>query len=68
MQPYDPESPFDGDFVKKGDIFEVHNGLICVVDSFTEFESKCFKNLTNNLDHWVRLNTFDIHIVHCISI
>ena len=42
LDAYDPESPFNGDFVKKGDIFEVRQGLICVADTYTDFRSKCF--------------------------
>ena len=57
MQAYDPESPFNGDFVKKGDIYQVRNGLLCFADSFDEYASKCFKNITNSAESWVRLYT-----------
>jgi len=42
MQAYDPESPFDGDFIKKGNIYEVRQGLICAADSFEKFTTDCF--------------------------
>ena len=42
MDAYDPESPFNGDFIKKGDIYNVRHGLTCLADSFTEFETNCF--------------------------
>lgn len=59
MQAYDPESPFNSEFVKKGDLYTINEGLICFADSFKDFETNCFKNLTNN--HWVRPPIYIFH-------
>ena len=53
MQAYDPESPFNGDFIKKGDIYQVRNGVVCFADSFDDFTNKCFLNITNSAESWV---------------
>mgnify|MGYP006213437745 CR=1 FL=1 len=42
MDAYDPESPFNGDFIKKGNVYEVRQGLVCLADTFDEYTDKCF--------------------------
>lgn len=59
MDAYDPESPFNGDFIKKGNIYEVRQGLICLADSFADFTSKCFLNKDYREQSWV-----SIYLVH----
>src|SRR5687768_9385258 len=58
MQAYDPESPFNGDFVKKGDIYTVRPGKICLADSFTKFTEDCLNIKTNNLEPFVSFILF----------
>jgi hypothetical protein len=34
MQAYDPESPFNAEFVKKGDIYDVRTGVMCIAETY----------------------------------